>query len=580
MSDVPAQMPPHDPEAEQAVLGSMLLDRDAITRAVDLIRPEDFYQNAHCRIYSAIVELFERGEPADLVTVTDHLRDKGFLDDVGGAGYVTSLLNTTATPSNVEYYARIVIEKARTRSAMQAFDFASYRLRVGENLRTVIAETLPTIDEIDTRGRQAAGPAVLVSLSDVTAKPVQWLWRGRIPLGKVTVLDGDPNLAKSLLSLDLAARISVGGSMPDGAHADLDGPRGVVILSAEDDLEDTIRPRLDAAGAAVERVALLVRVKSPEGERSPTVADLEALEDAIRQTDAVLVIVDPLMAHIPDERDSHRDHDIRRALAPLASLAARMGAAVLVIRHLNKAGGGNPLYRGGGSIGIIGAARSGLLVASDPDAPDSGRRILAVTKSNLAALAPALAFRVEAVDEVPRIVWEGPTAHTADALLVSRLPEEERSAMEEAAAFLSDMLAEGDLPANEVKAAARQSGIAERTLERARLRTGVVTRRQGFGPGSVYVWGLHARPNPHARQLQGGGVHDVFGEHGVAQTSPDASDRAKAPPPKGDGETDGLAFARQWNRRVLGRGEERGGKGNMRGAEAPPSPNGPGAEDA
>jgi replicative DNA helicase len=114
------RVPPQNLEAEQGVLGSMLLDRDAIARVVELIRPEDFYRDAHRRIYETIVDLFERGEPVDLITVTDRLRDTGHLDDVGGASYVTSLLHAIPTAANVEYYARIVLHKSMLRQLIAA----------------------------------------------------------------------------------------------------------------------------------------------------------------------------------------------------------------------------------------------------------------------------------------------------------------------------------------------------------------------------------------------------------------------------------------------------------------------------
>ncbi|HEU5298068.1 MAG TPA: replicative DNA helicase [bacterium] len=114
------RVPPQNLDAEQGVLGSMLLDRDAIARVVELVRAEDFYRDAHRRIYEAITDLFERGEPVDLITVTDRLRDKGQLDDIGGAGYVTSLLNSIPTAANVEYYARIVLQKSMLRQLISA----------------------------------------------------------------------------------------------------------------------------------------------------------------------------------------------------------------------------------------------------------------------------------------------------------------------------------------------------------------------------------------------------------------------------------------------------------------------------
>lgn len=236
--------------------------------------------------------------------------------------------------------------------------------------------------------------AIITRLSDVTPSAMRWLWPGRVPFGKVTVLDGDPGLGKSLLSLDLAARTSTARPMPDGAFSDLSDPAGVVILSAEDDLSDTIRPRLEAAGADLSRIVALTAAHDTADTRLPMLSDLDAIRQAIVQVSAKLLIVDPLMAYLPGKVDSHRDQDIRRSLAPLASLAAETGVAVLVIRHLNKTEGKNALYRGGGSIGIIGAARSGLLVAKDPDDPDGERRILVPTKSNLAKLPPG-PWRIE-----------------------------------------------------------------------------------------------------------------------------------------------------------------------------------------
>lgn len=510
-----SDVPPHNLEAEQAVLGSMLLDRDAIARVVELICAEDFYRDAHRRIYESVTDLFERGEPVDLITVTDQLRDKAQLDDVGGASYVTSLLESVPTAANVEHYARIVLRDARRRRASNVFQLAAVEVGRGDG-----AEALADVRRAlaDLEGSPAS---VVVRVDTIAAQSVRWLWPGRIPFGKVTVLDGDPGLGKSVVTLDIAARLSRGAGMPDGARVDLAGPQGVVLLTAEDDIADTVRPRLETAGADLERIAALVRLRDEQGERLPTLADLDSVGRAIRTVDAALVIIDPLMAYLPDERDAHRDHDIRRALAPVVALAARTGVAMIVVRHLNKSSAGlNPVYRGGGSIGIIGAARSGLLVAPDPDAPDSGRRILAVTKSNLSAPVPALAYRIEAPEGVAHVVWEGFTAHTAAALLA--LPElpAERTALDEATEFLTEILAQGAaLSATEVKAAARQAGIAERTLDRARHRAGVVARREGFGPGATYVW-VACTPSPKYAVL---GEHGAYGEHDESRVNPGVS---------------------------------------------------------
>ncbi len=124
------------------------------------------------------------------------------------------------------------------------------------------------------------------------------------------------------------------------------------------------------------------------------------------------MVIDPLMAFLSGKTDSHKDQDVRRALAPLAAFAERTGAAVLIVRHLNKAAGGNTLYWCGGSIGIIGAARAGLVVAPDPEDPE--RRILAANKHNLSSAAPSLAFRVvTAPSGAARVAWGGTSSLSA-----------------------------------------------------------------------------------------------------------------------------------------------------------------------
>jgi hypothetical protein len=329
-------------------------------------------------------------------------------------------------------------------------------------------------------------------LSTVKAERVNWLCPGRIPLGKLTILDGDPGLGKSVLTLDWAARVTCGLSMPfvEREPGEDIEPAGVVILSAEDDLKDTIRPRLDAAGADVERVLSLDKIPDGDGERLPVLPqDVAYLKYAVQRMGAKLVLIDPLMAFLGCEINAHRDQDVRRALHQLAKLAQETGAAVVVIRHLNKLAGGNALYRGGGSIGIIGAARSGLLLASDPDNPD--RRVLAATKCNLAKLPPSLAFDLSAADNgALRVGWIGESGHTAESLLAAPRDDEDRGAVENGVAVLRAILSNGERPAKDAKREARSAGVAGRTLDRAKAILGVKARLVGFGRDGEWRWSL------------------------------------------------------------------------------------------
>ena len=204
--------------------------------------------------------------------------------------------------------------------------------------------------------KQPAAAARLRTMNEITARPVEWLWAGWIPLGKVAVLDGDPGLGKLTLLCDLAARLSRDGLMPDGAA----GPVGAtVFLSAEDGDDDTLRPRLDLAGGDPARLHTLSDVKDADGgERPPEIPlDLPVIEALVAAHGARLLVIDPLMAFLIGV-DAGRDQDVRRALHRLARLAERQRCAVVCLRHLNKTDGDKALYRGGGGIGIIAAARS------------------------------------------------------------------------------------------------------------------------------------------------------------------------------------------------------------------------------
>jgi hypothetical protein len=336
-----------------------------------------------------------------------------------------------------------------------------------------------------------------VLFSEMARSEVRWLWQGRIPLGNITVLDGDPGLGKSVFTTDLAARVTVGRRFPDGVPCGTGQQgAGVVMLNAEDAFASTVGPRFDAAGGDSRRAVWLSEVPDeaePGLDRPISLPeDIALLEGAIGRVSARLVIVDPLMAFLSGHTNAHKDQDIRHVLARLKSLAERTGAAVLLVRHLNKAAGGNPLYQGGGSIGIIGAARSGLIVAQDPDDPDGKRRVLASSKQNLSEPTPSLVFGVasSAANGAARVEWRGGSSLDAVELMRAPLEEEEKSALEEALEFLKDELSEGPMAAKQVKLNARGEGISERTLNRAKARLKVRSTKEAYG----WTWTLPEVP--------------------------------------------------------------------------------------
>ncbi len=346
-------------------------------------------------------------------------------------------------------------------------------------------------------------------LSEYTPVPVRALWGGRLYLGKLAICDGDPGNGKTLLALDLAARITTGREMPDGSPG-LGAPAGVVYFTAEDDPADTLAPRLRAAGGDPERllvVTLVTFLTTEEGQdgarpktkaitRLPTFRDTAVIARAIQRAGARLVIFDPFMAYLDRETNSWRDQDVRAVLAPLAQVAEQSGAAFLMIRHLSKASGGNALYRGGGSIGIIGAMRSGLLVGRDPDDPD--RCLVATTKNNLSKRPATLAYRVLTTpDGLPSLRWEGESRRTAADLAAPSAGVGQGSAaskVEQAKTRLREWLADGPVPVLELERRCAEAGISEWTLKEAKKALGIAALRVSMAEGealtSYWQWQL------------------------------------------------------------------------------------------
>jgi hypothetical protein len=326
---------------------------------------------------------------------------------------------------------------------------------------------------------------------------VEWLEPGRVPIGLVTVLAGVGGLGKSQWTCLLAARLSRG---------ELGEPAVTLIATAEDSPATTVKPRLEALEADVELVHFIT-VKTNEGDEDGIAIpdDLQELEHLVDALGVRLLVVDPLVAHLPLQIDSHRDQSVRRALAPLYRLAKTNSCAIVTILHLNKTQGLTPLARLGGSGGFGNAARSVLLLDRDPDDPagDGGnRRVLAHIKCNVAPLAPSLLYQVAPIVlpadgaapmvETSRLELVGESVHDGRSLLGS---EDERSAIQEAEEFLRDYLSDGARqPAAEIYREAAKLRIADTTLKRARRKLGVETEKAGFNRG--WEWWLPSTKSP------------------------------------------------------------------------------------
>jgi hypothetical protein len=355
-------------------------------------------------------------------------------------------------------------------------------------------------DEVaEVLGESEGSSAQLISrcAADIEPKRIDFLWPGRIARGKHTAIAGEPGDGKSQLSIYIAATISRGAEWPCGEGR---APVGnVIILNAEDGADDTVVPRLIAAGADRDRVHIVSAVLQDGGKGRRTFnlqADLELLERKITEIgDVALVIIDPISSYM-GKTDSHKNSEVRGALEPASEMAERFKVAILSITHFSKSGSGNntkALHRFIGSIAFVGAPRAAFAVIEDAD--NEGRILLLHAKNNMAAKMQGLAYRL-----VQRIVgeegqgivasyvtWDSqPVTVSADEALRANDGGGDRKAANEAEEFLQDSLSQGPIPARQGEEDARALGIAPRTLKRARKKLGVIAEKGGLKEG--WTW--------------------------------------------------------------------------------------------
>jgi len=346
-------------------------------------------------------------------------------------------------------------------------------------------------------GDRPADVAVVVKLADVNREEVEWEWEARLPHRRIVLVEGDPGVGKSWLVLAIGAAITTGAPLP-GQTAPRE-PGKVLLLTAEDGLADTVRPRMEDMAADLQRVKVLTAMRNEEGnERHPSlVDDLGAVETVLSEGGYKLLIIDPLNAYLGVTLDTHRDAALRAALTPLALLAERWGVIVLCIRHLTKGGRDKAIYRGQGNIAYTAAARVVFLVGANPDDPQE--RVLACIKNNLAPLPPALAFELRD----GQFLWRGITDVTAAAMLAPDRDEGERGALAEAEDFLRQLLADGPMEVTQMEEERKGAGITVATLRRAKEALSVVSARQGgLAEKGRWAWALPSKVIKDAKVLK------------------------------------------------------------------------------
>lgn len=370
-----------------------------------------------------------------------------------------------------------------------------------DRLHALIHDTAPEnaghVTALDTSS-SAPGRFRLVKASDIPTESVSWLWPDWLPFGKLVSIDGVAGVGKSTLLVDLIARATRGGPMP--YREERFAPVTVLMAGVEDGWGDTIRPRLEAAGAQLEYVRF---VMAEPGKSFTVPRDVGELMERAKEVGATWLHIETIMGVLDEEVSANSDHEVRRALGPLATAAAEAGMLVTFIRHPRKSGG-TAVNAGGGSVAFTALARLGLYVGWHPEdgelSRDEARRVLAVGKSNIGRHPPSLAFAVinsALANGAAAISWREICNVTADQLAAP--PKERREGGDRAnkphprekerSWLLSKLEGQGDVRSDELRAAARRDGLDWYRIQRAYKDEGVSQRRSETFPSHT-VWYL------------------------------------------------------------------------------------------
>lgn len=457
----------------KSVLGHLIL-KPSHLEGVDLTST-DFPPGRLRGTFEEISHIWEDSRPAEIdpVFLAEKIGGNGAFDWTSRlTDYVTkNQLNLESLNSRARDIRRRALT-AQLRKALHAQDaFQDLDL----------TEIRPLIDQLENLSNKDSGVPSVITLSDVKPCVVPWLWPNYIPSGRATLISGDPGCGKSWFGLDLAARLSRGRPWPDGSPGEKPGK--TLYMTVEDDLNDTLRPRIDALGgdpamiAAYNPESLHLDLATPRG--------LKRLDDEIQRLgDVRLVVIDPVI-DFSGTVNPNSGEEVRALLTPLINLSNRLNFALVLIGHLNKSQSLSAIYRAGGSTGgWLGKVRAAFLIFRNID--DKTLRHVIPLKNNLARHDPnQLEFRIENDKLNISVSREDIDPDEQLNPQPGRKPRERDDALEWLTEFFGDR---DEIPQSEIKEAAEQAGIAYRTLRRAKEKSGDFGSRRSFDKDGTPLW--------------------------------------------------------------------------------------------
>jgi len=498
------------PHSQKLIAAWLLADKKALEENIGLIKPEYFDYEFLRAIMTLMIDFFNKYSRTptedELLQEVDTLLEKNKRLPVDLYLDVCKEVIALSRDSSFDYIKDKVVDFGRYQAFHRAIIEASRKLKNRDY--DGIVNLLNTVASIGSED------GILRTLSDIEARDVSWLWKNHIPLGEITLLVGDPGVGKSYFSYFLSAQISKGGSWPDAPDELIECGK-ILILSTDEDPNYAIRPRSDAAGADADKITVLEGSRGEKGEIKilNLTKDIRKMEEIFKKDKSYrLWIIDTLTDYL-GRLDSNKYSDVRWGLMPILALARKYNIAIIGILHCNKNTSLQVLYRIMGSMGFAAVARSIWVIAKDRDDEKERRRFFAPLKNNLAPEQKPLAFHLENLGKVAKIIFEDKPVEDSFDIEEVLVPAERSSETKRAKKFLLEILKDDAVSAKEIKSTARDEGLSWGTVRRAKDKMGCIRAFKEKVAGGGWFWELNEINRALAAIAVGAEVEEIRRKH-------------------------------------------------------------------